>query len=380
MKNILLFIFFLVLLSSSIHAQPVVLKPTYLKTEINDSIKTNILNSLDSLFDGINKEKLNSKLIDNENFEFNESYLKSFKGAENKDSIKNFYKIQLLNIYPVSASEYMISIAYLSKNNQESIIGSINNILAKKYNNSISFSNPIKYYTRKWKNKIVGNITYFYRDTLNLKRATEFNDKNHTIAIKLGLKPKKFNFYMCLNYQEVLHLIGTEYDVQENGISNSGYIFDPNTLFSIMNNEDFSHDVFHIYASEVRKQKRNSTAEEGIAYSWGNAYYADDNENIPSQKELVFALKKYLKENPQTDLLNLFDKRPKIFNYTSKISVKSVLSGIICDEVEKKKGVEGIKQLIDCGSGDENYFKCIDKLIQINRDNFNQKVKALIEI
>jgi hypothetical protein len=59
--------------------------------------------------------------------------------------------------------------------------------------------------------------------------------------------------------------------------------------------------------------------------------------------------------------------------------VKSVISGVICDEVERKKGIEGIKQLIDCGYGDENFFKCIDELVQINRDNFSKKVTALIE-
>lgn len=371
---------FLILTGTLTNAQSKVSRPDYLRTEIQDSIKIRILDSLDSLFAGIDSGKVNTGLVDKENYEFNLSFFESFKGLENVDTINNLYTRQLINLYPVAASEYLISISYVSNKRPEPIIGGIYNIIARYHNDEIVFSNPIKYLTKTWKTRVVGDITYYYRDTLNLKRAAEFNVKNQTIATKLGLTPMKFDFYMCHNFQEIFHLIGCEYNLQNNGTSNSGYIVDPNTLFSIMNNEDFSHDVFHIYASKIRKQKRNSAAEEGIAYSWGNAYYADNNGEIATQKELVSALRKYLRENPKTNLVDLFDKNPKIFNYGSdKISVKWVISGLICDEVERKKGIEGIKQLIDCGRGDENFFKCIDRLAQINRDNFNKKVMALIE-
>jgi hypothetical protein len=379
-KNKLLIFLFLILTGSLIRAQSKISIPSYLKTEIKDSIKVEILNSLDSLFAGIDGGKINAGLVDRENFDFSMSFCESFRGLENNGTAKNFYKRQLINLYPVSASEYLLSIAFVGNQGQEPVIGGIYNIIARNDNNKIFFSNPIKYLTKTWKTMVLGDITYYYRDTINLKRATEFNEKNRTMAVKLGLTPIKFNFYMCQNFQEIFHIIGCEYDAQNNGTANSGYIVDPNNLFSIMNNEDFSHDVFHIYAAKIRKQKRNRAAEEGIAYSWGNAYYADNNGEIANQKELVTALRKYLRENPRMDLLDLFDNSPKIFNYGSdKISVKSVISGVICDEVERKKGIEGIKQLIDCGYGDENLFKCIDELVQINRDNFSKKVTALIE-
>jgi hypothetical protein len=380
MRYRLLTLSFLVLTYSLIDAQSRISRPNYLRAEIQDSVRMKILDSLDSLFAGIDNGKLNIGLVDKENFDFNKSCFESFKGLENLDTIKNFYKRQIINLYPLTESEYLLSIAYVSNKRQEPIIGSIHNIIARNNYNNIVFSNPIKYLTKTWKILTIGDIAYYYRDTINLKRAIEFNIKNRTMADKLGLIPMKFNLYMCHNFQEIFHLIGCEYDLQNNGTSNSGYIVDPNTLFSIMNNEDFSHDVFHIYASKIRKQKRNKAAEEGIAYSWGNAYYADNNGEIASQKELVSALIKYLNENPNTNLIKLFDDKPKIFNYGSdRISVKWVISGIICDEVERKTGVEGIKQLINCGQGDENFFNCIDKLIQINRDNFNKELMLLLE-
>jgi hypothetical protein len=47
--------------------------------------------------------------------------------------------------------------------------------------------------------------------------------------------------------------------------------------------------------------------------------------------------------------------------------------------VEKRKGIPGVIQLINCGAGDDNYFKCLDTLIQVNRTNFNEKVLTLLK-
>jgi hypothetical protein len=97
------------------------------------------------------------------------------------------------------------------------------------------------------------------------------------------------------------------------------------------------------------------------------------------KKELIDNLKKYLKENPKTKLLDLFTKPPKIFNHLApEISVKSTLSSLICAEIEQKKGIEGIKALINCGSGDDNFFKVVNELIAINKTNFDVEVGKLI--
>ncbi|MDR0547324.1 MAG: hypothetical protein LBG77_07060, partial [Dysgonamonadaceae bacterium] len=40
---------------------------------------------------------------------------------------------------------------------------------------------------------------------------------------------------------------------------------------------------------------------------------------------------------------------------------------------EKQKGADGIIELMKCGRGDENYFKSIENLLGINRENFNEK-------
>jgi hypothetical protein len=191
------------------------------------------------------------------------------------------------------------------------------------------------------------------------------------------LKPEKFDFYLCDNYQEILRLLGYEYDSESVGITNEGYGVDVGTIFSIMHNEDFSHDLFHYYSGKFRKNiPRNFAAEEGIAYSWGNAYYADDKGEMITQQQLVKVFKIYLQQHPQAGLLELFRKNPFIFY--SQTKVRSLISSLICDQVERKKGLVGIKSLIDCGSGDDNYFIVVNNLVGINTANFDSRVMSLL--
>ena len=362
------------------HAQSQIIKPPHLNYEMDTLTKVKILGSLDTLFLQIKNNKLDAKLIGKGETEFNT--LKSFSELEahKKDSIADFYKKQLINIYPISNTDYWISLAYTGQKNKETpILRCIINLIASIIDDKIVFSLPTQYLTKTWKTEIVGNITYFFRDKLNKERAKKFDEKNTIIAHKLGLEPEKFDFYMCYNYQEVLQLLGYEYDLEANGKVRDGYGVDGNTIFAVMNNEDFSHDVFHYYSDKFRKQAGNGIVEEGVAYSWGNAYYTQSNGEMIEQKELIQSLKVYLKANPKVTPLDLFTQKPKIFNHIApEISVKSTITSLICDEVERKKGIEGIKTLIKCGSGEDNFFKAVNELIGLNKTNFNVELSRLI--
>jgi hypothetical protein len=119
--------------------------------------------------------------------------------------------------------------------------------------------------------------------------------------------------------------------------------------------------------------------EEGIAYSWANAFYAKANGDMIYQEELVQDLKKYLKENPQTSLLELFNKNPTIFvDLPVKVKVRSVIASLLCDEVEKQKGNEGIRTLIKCGPGEDDFFNSLNQLIRINKANFDIETGKLL--
>jgi len=149
-----------------------------------------------------------------------------------------------------------------------------------------------------------------------------------------------------------------------------------------MNDEDFSHDVLHIYASQIRERpQRNVNGECGLAYYWGNAYHLGDGTKSPGLDELVPALQDYLISHKDVSLLELLEKSPNVlaeYGYPWPIHVNKIISGVVCREIERQKGTEGIIEMLKCGRGNDNLFKTTERLIGINRENFDKEVYKLI--
>ncbi|WP_165023021.1 hypothetical protein [Dysgonomonas sp. ZJ279] len=373
---LILFIF----ISFGSYAQHNFYTPEDLYSEMPDSVRSEIITSLNTLFEGIANENIPTNLLDNRDIDFNTNYFKSLGWITRPDTTSNYPHPQILNIYRLTASDdYNITLAY-SKSQKDSVppvIYGIYTFIATKNNGKFVFSTPLKYRTRSWKSKVIDEITFDYSDKLNIERASNFVRKNRAMASKFGLPIINYKVYVTNNYQESLNLLGVDYEYGNNGIINRGYIVNPNTLFVVRGNEDFSHDALHMYAYYIRG-KRNVTAEEGLAYTWGDAYYTDINGYIPNQNDLILELQQYLKDHPNETLLDIFNSNPRFFSYSERISPKSTISGVICDEIERIKGTEGIIELLNCGQGDDNYFISIEKLVGINRDNFDEKVMPLI--
>ena len=379
MKRSLKVIISLLFICSAAYAQTPIDRSIELKTQVPAALQTKLLNALDTLLLHINTNKIDPAEIDLTGRSLSISIFRDLKGVESNEKLKDqhYYKPQLTNLYSLNNSQYIISIAYVNATSPANHLRLIFNFIATLDSNRVDFSIPAYYISHNWKVMKVGGITYHYPDNINISRAKMFDKKNNDIAIKLGLKPEKFDFYLCNNYQEILHMLGYEYDSESAGVVADGYGVDAQTIFSIMHNEDFSHDTFHYYSGKFRKNARNFAADEGVAYSWGNAYYTDEQGEIFTSKQLVPLLKQYLRQYPDASLLGLFNKNPLILPKQTK--VRSLISSIICDDIERKRGVAGIKELLNCGKGDDNFFRVVNELTGIDILNFDERVAKLIE-
>jgi len=256
-------------------------------------------------------------------------------------------------------------------------------LIAKRVlNTSFIFSIPLQENTKWWKQQQVGHINYMYRHTLNIERAKYFNLKNNQIALKFGLQPDSLTVYMSNNYQDILRLIGIAYSVNDNGLYREGYGVVDKTIFSVMNNEDFSHDIVHHYSSKVNKRKnRNWITEEGLAYYWGNAYYANDKGEMINYSELKTFFKSYISKHTEIDIYKLFENDTQIFqSIAPEVSTRSVIAAIIVEEIEKIKAIKSIQQLINAGRKErlKSFLRITKKLIGLNKGNFHKKIKDLL--
>ncbi len=355
---------------------------------LRDSVSQSLIQHVDNLFYQIARGSIDSSYVQMQNAALTKAILTELRGIENEgDSLPNHYHKQLLRFYPIANNTYSISIGFLSNESGQAIpvLKTIFNLIATHEKNVVRFSLPLSYLTRNWKSTKIGKTTYVYKDTIQLKRAHIFNKKNHLISRKMNIPTESFKFYMCENYQEISRLLGYEYALETATTYRDGYGVQQGYIFSIMNNEDFSHDVFHYYSGKINDFKnRNWLAEEGTASSWGNAYYTDKNGEMIELEHLVFALKTYLKNNKEADLLHLFTENPKIFDHIApELSIRSVIAGVLSNEIERSVGIKGIHRILNSRKTEsvldyDNYFRTLNTLIGINKSNFNRRLKDLL--
>lgn len=381
MNKIIPLFAFLIFTLNKVSAQGNISYQESLNTAFGDKLQVNLFGQLDSLFGQINSGTISPSFLHEKNAALSTSVFIGYRDLMvSADSTYHIQIPQVANVYPVSGNEYLILLTYIGiKAGKAPRLRATVRVMATiTKDNRVVFSLPLDADTRSWKTTTVGNINYHHSGELNLQRAKLFNSNNRIIPGKFGLASESFDFYICPEYQSILRLLGYDFLEDANGTYRDGYGVDTHTIFSVANNEDFSHDILHYYVSKIRKNPRNQSAEEGLAYYWGNAYYTDKNGEMVSQETLVNALRVYLQKNKEVDLLTLFNKNPQLFSeYADEISVKSVLSGIICKEIEQKKGIEGLKSLLNCGRGDAAFFQALNSIISINEANFNTEVRKL---
>ena len=385
MKTIaIMSVVFLITIAFGANTQEIV-RPENLNFEINEASKTKVLVALDDLFAHIEYGTLSHAELGPKHIALTAEILEQLRAPTTNDGGESPTPParHLINMYPVSENRYFLSIAQIDRQNEpHPAIRMILNLVAEENEDGVRFTLPLGYLTRHWKSRTVGRVTYHFRDTIDIQRAERFDAKNAAFAKKLGVEPETFDFYMCENYQEIIALLGYEYDADSNGTTRDGYGVVAGTIFAIMNNEDFSHDIFHYYSGQINElEDRNGVAEEGVAYSWGNAYYTDPNGEMIEQGRLVAALNLLIAANPNEMLLELFEQNQKIFpDLAPEASALSTMSSLICDEVERAHGLKGLMELVTSGRKDpfDRYFETADRLIGINRSNFEARMRALI--
>ena len=380
-------IFFVVLFFScnneSVSDKNLVTKKNEIEISFKEFDKSKITERLKELISDLHKGKIDKKFLLDENLGLTESTLSIIKDeffSKDKETIQK--RIDLINLYPTSKGQYLISLSFTSLSTEGfTEIDFIVDLIAVEELGETYFTIPLRYYTRHWSKEAVGKITYNFRGNLNLDRASLFDQKNNIIATNLGTKPEFLNFYITDNYQEILKLRGFKYKSSSKGDYRDGYGVVDNTIFAVMGNEDFSHDMLHYYSSSIHnKADRNWIVEEGLAYLWGNAYYGDLRGETITQSKLVQRLSDYIKENPDENLLELFNEDSKVFeDIAPEISTQSIITGVILSELRRTNGLNTVVALIEIGRKDSKatFLEELQKL-GIDKQNFHSYVSRAI--
>jgi len=295
---------------------------------------------------------------------------------------KNFYKCHLTNVVKYDAANYAVQFSYLGIAEGEPVLRASYKMLAKYANGQFYFYSPLKQNTRSWKSKRMMNVVFHYKDTLLRKDADAYFRTVAYYDKKLAIPYSPIELYYCDNFQEAQQVLGLDYRSDYNGVPGNILSSRANNISVVLSGYDSynhrfdPHDLWHDRLRvAMTSDTINRPVDEGCAYLYGGSWGL-------TWREVLTQFKKYAADHPDADWLSLYTDTKNFVDGDRSLKVPYVLNALIVQKIEREKGFAQVMQLLSCGkrqSGDENYFRSLEKVEGINKANFNAEMRGLIK-
>jgi hypothetical protein len=347
-------------------------------------VKNQLISSLNGFLgqkDGPNKD---NRYVLKEDLPETSALLDEIKGVEqsNKYNIKNFYKCHLANVVKLEAGDYLVQFSYLGIADSVPVMRACFRVMAKARDGKFYFSSPLKWNTISWKTRKTGNVSFHYKAAINLADANEYLKTVNFYDRKLNAPAQSIDFYYCDNFPEALQITGIDYKSDYNGVKAdnlSSHENGQNLMVAGGHIYQYSFDTHDLWHDRLRNVMSadiiNRPVDEGCAYLYGGSWGFD-------WLYVLAKFKQYAADNPNADWLSLYIDTKNFVEGDKSMKVPYVLNSLIVQKIEKEKGFAPVMELLGCGkreTGDENYFKALEKITGITKTNFNAAMWALIK-
>lgn len=319
-------------------------------------------------------EKIETIVLLNQLYNIQNS--KSFNDA-------TFYKPYLTNIINLTEEKYLLQLSYIGINKNTPYVKIALELIAHRVNQSFLFSSTLIDNTKNWKIFKANNVVFHFKDTINKEKVMSY-DKHHALFDeKLKLKNKISELYLTNNFVELLKLIGIQYKSDYNGKKEgaiSSVFENKKLIITGVNNtlDNFDpHDLWHNRLSlALSKKLINKPIDEACAYlyagSWGMTW-----------EEILKKFNKEVLNKKDNDWLN-YKKHQTNFGDSNAehLMIDYVIDALIIKKIEKEKGFSSVLELLSCGPYEKentNYYKTLEKLTGITKQNYNKEVWKLIK-
>ena len=341
----------------------------------------------------INKEEPTNKLIisalndflktKNKSLTENELWLKSdfhkyvypyidIYNIEQSKFGKDFYKPTLMEVLPTdNEKQKIVKIAFIGHNQtkNENLIKSIYNIVANIENEKIVFSRFIDFATQGWTKLTAESINYVISPNkkVNNEDITKQKKDINLICDFFETEPITITYFSCVNPKELFEVKGFDYNPMMYVDKTGGLADYGNIVFSGNNAEIYTHEIVHIYTSNIFP-KIDKFIDEGIAtYIAGSGKYDYE----WHRKKLM----KFISENPEYNFADHFDPYERLY-FENETSIPYLTSALICERTIRIYGKEKLMQLL---KSEVDIWTTL-KSVGLAKDNINEELRKQIKL
>lgn len=327
----------------------------------NDSIVKKIVNRLENVF---NENDINGyiKYWDKNDFQFMKEPHKDLYLLFN-----NGYKTYIPTIISVvkTNNKFIVKIAVMGNPEGFNSLYAIYDLGVNLVNGEAFFYNMLNSNLSNFNKKIISNITYFFKDTVNKNQIANQIEFNQYLVKFFQKQNFEFNFIVAKNYEEMLKLQSYNYkdDMYVNSSGGIAYANDK-IVFSANNSFYYPHEVVHLFTNKYYPNI-HEIIDEGIATYLGGSKEISYND---LKNELGLKVKSY-----NSDFKKLiFEYDYKYIPLSKGTPIFYVIGAFICEEVYKNKGLRGLEQIMNTGyEDDKKLLSEICKVLEVKENELN---------
>ncbi|RZK42135.1 MAG: hypothetical protein EOO90_08645 [Pedobacter sp.] len=326
--------------------------------------------------------------------EFYSKYMSEFKGRKLPDFTKywNAEDCSRLKVpdrgvyglggdYPIYAMAASKTITYVKPNTDGTIvlktIGAIvdslknmevyyisKHFLKKEADNKYHFISLLEHDKTNWKSQKIRNVNYAFKKDYPFNKAKADSLITSIVALEKqwNLQPIEIEYILTNTYDEIQSIKGFDFTLGLGNADKPSGMADINDkiVYCAGHGENYFHEVVHVY---LNPKHPKSPLNEGLAVFYGGSM----GKPLNWHRE---RLKTYLNKHPEINLNKLEDFW-QMDNYTNP---NSTIQGILCHEVYKRKGIDGLKNLMRYESLNEIF----EKEFKFELKNLNRDLRELI--
>ncbi|QAA80837.1 hypothetical protein EI546_03425 [Aequorivita sp. H23M31] len=253
----------------------------------------------------------------------------------------------------------------LCQENGEPYVLAIANYFVKKENGSYKLYNALTFNKKEWLSTKVGFVDFYYPKyhEFNYEKAEKLNNFIKDICNDFDVKPKPIEYYLADDFDEIQALKGFDCYIGMGGETKPSGKASDDKVFCGGLGEYYPHEVFHVEIDDHYPNKHYWVSE-GMATFLGGS----------RGKDLHWHLKRtydYLQKHPEINLNNLLD----LVNLDEYTSYHYSLGGLIAKRIYERGGWAMIKEFMNSGKSDNDYYSAIEKYLGIKRSNLNQYLR-----
>ncbi|MFZ4543702.1 MAG: hypothetical protein ACOYOA_06610 [Saprospiraceae bacterium] len=297
-------------------------------------------------------------------------YLDIYNIENSKHEI-GLYRPTLMEIIPTENSrQKIVKIAFIRHNSrtQENQLKAIYNLIANCSQDKILFSRYLDYATEKWNTIHKEDLTYKItpnRSASETEIAAQQSDIEKIVQF-FNCSRISITFYSCVNPIELFEIKGFDYNPMMYIDKTGGFADYGNIIFSGNNAEIYTHEIIHIYTSNLFP-KIDKFIDEGLAtFMAGSGKY-----NYEWHRN---KLDKFLQENKNFNLAEHTDPYDRIY-FENETSIPYLTAALI---VERTWKIYGKDKLLELLKSERDLWATL-KTVGLTKESINIELRKFIK-